>query len=162
MNMAQAPAIVAFAQARLDEDEADARGFRGVFPSPVVFENGDVALHAHREGSAVIVAYSNPREGDGDMQALSQWGRPAGLGWGSARVLAETEAKRLVLARHQPYDDYTFGARCKVCASWEGYSNGVAIMEPWPCLDVLAVIAPYADHPDFKPTWRIEETSGDR
>jgi len=76
--------------------------------------------------------------------------------WDPPRVFEHINAMRRVLARHVPYDDYTFGPRCRVCASGDAYSNGVAVMEPWPCPTVRELAAPYAGAPGFKAEWRIE------
>jgi len=68
--------------------------------------------------------------------------------WDPARALAEIAAKRRILERHANYDfpynpddgpgDYAWTPSCDECH------------EPWPCLDVRDVAAPYADRKGWK------------
>jgi len=72
------------------------------------------------------------------------------------RMLAEADAKRLVLAGHLPVESI-YGLTCKRCVSWqdaplaEGGETefGIAIPDPWPCLPVRGALASWADHPDY-------------
>jgi hypothetical protein len=67
--------------------------------------------------------------------------------WNPARVLAECEAKRLIVEAHHANDDYDAGGNRFVdgCAECEGV---------WPCLTLRLLALPYADHPDYDGAWR--------
>jgi hypothetical protein len=61
-----------------------------------------------------------------------------------ARILAEVDAKRRILAIHRRYVDEP-GQACLGCAGgieWEA------------CPIVLLLALPYVDHPDFREEWR--------
>lgn len=63
--------------------------------------------------------------------------------WYPARVLAECEAKRRIVALHEPGG----GAWCT--SACEGES-------PAGCDTLRALALPYAEHPDFDPAWKVE------
>jgi hypothetical protein len=63
-----------------------------------------------------------------------------------ARVLAECEAKRRIVAEHPDYGGY--GESCETCA------DSAEDLRPWPCETLLALAAVYADHPDYDEAWR--------
>lgn len=75
-----------------------------------------------------------------------------------ARVLAEVDAKRAIVERHAgtPYPGPDDEALDLPCSSHYGEWNPVA---PDRCPELLALVQPYADHPDFDPAWRTEPTS---
>jgi hypothetical protein len=64
-----------------------------------------------------------------------------------ARVLAECEAKRRIVETHPIYPD---GDQHDCPGPWPGYQD--APNEPCPTLRILAL--PYADHPDYRESWR--------
>ena len=128
--------LIAFVTARLDEDEAVARGAartddgHGGRWLPVHFGAGgfDARVDEH-------IARHDP-----------------------ARALREVAAGRAILAAHAP--DYTsrFGSpgppECVVCITerdaypeqWEGDS--------WPCLTLRQLAAIWSDHADYRPEWK--------
>ena len=57
-----------------------------------------------------------------------------------ARVLAEVEAKRTILDRHEP--GVSEPSECGRCN------------DPWPCDDVKALTQPYAGEPGWQEAWR--------
>lgn len=59
--------------AAIAETERDAQDGRGIFPSPVVHDDGDIALHVYPSGTAVFVRYTDPHGGYRDMAALRNW-----------------------------------------------------------------------------------------
>lgn len=61
-----------------------------------------------------------------------------------SRVLADLAAKRRILARH---------ARC---ANGEGCCSGRTVGREW-CDDMADLAAAYAEHPRFKPEWKIDD-----
>ena len=68
-----------------------------------------------------------------------------------ARVLAECESKRRIVALHRLWrvpesnDDWLGG--CKVC------TDGGPVAQGWPCDTLRALVLPYATHPDFREEW---------
>ncbi|TQN30599.1 hypothetical protein FHX37_0481 [Haloactinospora alba] len=67
---------------------------------------------------------------------------------GPARVLAEVEAKRRIVAQHAPVpvnfgDEYT----CTTCA------HSPTSKDPQPCGTLKLLAAVYADHPDYRKEW---------
>lgn len=64
-----------------------------------------------------------------------------------ARVLAETAAKRRILARH---------ARCGSGIGWCADGGHELDWSPAHCFELADLAAPYADHPDFDPAWKVE------
>jgi Family of unknown function (DUF6221) len=70
------------------------------------------------------------------------------------RPLREVEAKRAILAEHQPgeYDRYgRVEVACRVCVTGhEAYMDDDA-PDPWPCLTVRHLAGVYSDHPDYDP-----------
>ena len=142
--------LVEFLTARLDEDERDARANRGIFPSPGVDGDGCVWLHIRPGGNAVIARYAHPVEGYDDMAKLRNWA-DTNSGWTQARVLAEVDAKRRVLALHyaelveakSPDGDDREGLWCWECDG-----------EAFPCRTLRLLALPYAQHPDCDEAWR--------
>lgn len=64
-----------------------------------------------------------------------------------ARVVAEVDAKRRILAAH-PYQEY--GAEwCGRCTGQEGH-------ESWPCTTLRLLALPYAGRPGYRHEWRPE------
>ena len=68
----------------------------------------------------------------------------------AARVLAEVEAKRRIVERHQMVSTY-FGVfdatmvSCRICSTLE---------EDAPCVDLRLLALPYADHEHYRQEWR--------
>lgn len=64
----------------------------------------------------------------------------------SSRVLAECEAKRQIVALHQPHEEDV--SLCSLCGHIDEFPFD------WPC-DTLCLLAlPYADHADYDERWR--------
>jgi hypothetical protein len=126
--------LTEFIAARLDEDEAVARR-----------NTGNDGLADTEEGGP---GYPDYQTYDGDdinaaCDFLNQF-RPL-------RMLREIEAKRAILAEHQPYDCMEpNGQRCYRCASDRAYRSGAAIHEAWPCATLRALAAIWSDHPDYR------------
>lgn len=147
--------LIAFLNARIDEDEANARARCGIFPSPGVEDSGAVWLHIQYGGNAVVVHYAHPAEGYGDMAALKAWADTE-QGFTQDRACREVAAKRAIVKRHQPGEDpASFGPLegqlyCKAESSDEDlwYAN------PWPCSDVLVLAAIWNDHADYRDEWK--------
>ncbi len=72
-----------------------------------------------------------------------------------ARVLAECEAKGLIVELHSGTTDALWygvrmpddGMGCRTCGEVGEYAV------PWPCATVRALAAVYAEHPDYRNEW---------
>jgi hypothetical protein len=70
--------------------------------------------------------------------------------WSKARVLAECESKRRIVELHEEalierLDDEFPGDSCDALC---GVDN-----DDFPCATLRLLALPYADHPDYDPTW---------
>jgi hypothetical protein len=83
--------------------------------------------------------------------------------WSPARVLAECEAKRRIVAEHRAttFTDISLEIRnapvCLVCnAVFPAYDEDQppTLQAPWPCPTLRALASVYADHSDFREEWR--------
>jgi hypothetical protein len=72
---------------------------------------------------------------------------------GLARVLRGVAAKRAIVALHRPVENMRIPRTefCD-CQTYVLYVRGLK----WPCDTLKYLAAVYADHPDYKQTWRIE------
>jgi hypothetical protein len=124
-----------FLQARIDEDE-----------------------------KAAQTKFTSRRMIGGKMVEIPIPSRSGTWAWSPDRVLAECEAKRLIVALHTPYervycdhsDDYTMksaGTACEFC-DIEG-DGGEPEPEWYPCRHLRLLALPYADHPDYQEGWRL-------
>lgn len=87
-------------------------------------------------------------------------------GWSRKRRMAECEAKRRIIERHQStevLDHWEFGCTCGfrdhrksecVACGNTTYDEGELTRPFGPCPDIRLLALPYADHPDFDETWR--------
>ncbi|MFJ8146023.1 DUF6221 family protein [Streptomyces sp. NPDC096048] len=72
------------------------------------------------------------------------------MAWEPARVLREIDAKRQLLALHQPVEQRSTGSGggvatdCQVCSHFPAR---------YPCATVRLLALPYADRPGFRPEW---------
>lgn len=135
--------LVAFLRGRLDEDEHTARAASGNqwlsdagdSPADAWILNEDMHLAEVDPPTAEHIARHDP-----------------------ARVLAEVDAKRRIIAWHSTPHTLVDGfcvedtgprthqgeADCACC----GYPNG--------CLTVRLLVLPYSSHPDYRPEWAPE------
>jgi hypothetical protein len=123
---------------------------------------------------------------DEDEQAAGEWHRHDCPGhtehsWGyewhpeycdcgiPARVIAEVEAKRAILAHHRTstFTDVSLGIQgwtvCVICHfvmdepdDWDDTKDWPYpfVQYPFPCPTLRLLAQPYAGHPDFDPAWR--------
>jgi hypothetical protein len=128
--------LIAFLRARLDEDADLALA---ASPGPWHPDEEHDEVHAVDD---IVVAEGFALSGRQLRATVDHIARHD-----PARVLAEVEAKRHIIDWHrQPTQDEfedgtyrTMGCRC--------YGG-------WPCPTLRALAAPYADHPDYRDTWR--------
>lgn len=139
--------LTEFLLARIAEDEAAARSATqgqwvrygdgrfydytvGLTPAFVPWPQTGGNRSPGRDYSAEIVG--GVQEADGTHIAR----------WDPARVLAECEAKRLIVGLHWTNDPTGPAPICDLC-----------LYKP-PCETVLSLALPYADHPDYDESWR--------
>lgn len=101
--------LTTFLHARLNEDEETVQAFL-VLP---------IARYSHTGPLADIWNDQDYRE--------------SGISLSPTRMLAEIDAKRRILANHNPCDDWSLGE---------------------PCEDIHLLALPYATHPDYQNEWR--------
>jgi hypothetical protein len=87
-----------------------------------------------------------------DREARAQVPRTDWLGspFGE-RVLREVEAKRAILAEHQPEPWGEPHPELLRCPGHGDESSGY--WTTWPCIEVRAIAAVWRDHPGYDPTW---------
>lgn len=75
---------------------------------------------------------------------------PSGPG-SAARIVAECEAKRQLIALHSQTGD----GECSVCANGVDESEGdpFLIGEPWPCSTLRLLALAYAGEPGYRAEW---------
>ena len=148
--------LVAFLEARFADDERDARAAAAANPGAAatrwVAEQVDHRSSTGLRGKAWAVV---PERVKGVAIAISPSGvRPLCVTHigrhDPARVLAEAEAKRMIMEEHGiecPGEEFQ---HCRVC---HDYSRHDATRAPCRTLRLLAL--PYADHENYREEWRI-------
>lgn len=129
--MGPPPDIVAWLLARLDEDEVTARALNDARPGPWQMDTEP----AGAPGATAV------RDRNGQLVFLSRGGVPADyvIQWSPARILAEIAAKRTLLAGHT-----TCHTGAGPCGDWTG---------SYTCIIAPDLARPYADRPDWHPSW---------
>src|SRR5450755_4162939 len=135
--------MVAFLNARLDEDEAAAykaatadRRFGGR-PHWSALGHGIVTDSAIPDWAVVDLG---PCIDDGEVAEHIARHDPA-------RVLREVAFKRAILARHTPIKPVV-GLACAWCS--DDVDAGARWHQTWPCPDVRDLAAVYSGHPDYR------------
>lgn len=157
--------LVEFLTARLDEDEAAALAaalgrhkFAEWQASATQLEC--VFLAEPTTGAAYLVATAGGEDDEDQARAVHIARHDP------ARVFREVEAKRKLMAQHEPYllDQYRAKlypgvvAQCDGCSDMCHSETGLRCDEPdavWPCDTAKILALPYADHPDYRPEWRL-------
>lgn len=134
----EAVEITEFLLARIAEDEQAARAATaGPWEvRPYWFTSGD------RSWSAVPEVIDEDIDAH-DAEHIARWD--------PARVLAECETKRQVVGRAQLLDEQAASidpADVRLRASFEGQAVAWAVA-------VMMLALPYADHPDYRPEWKV-------
>jgi hypothetical protein len=140
-----------FLTARLDEDEAAAHAAAAADPAPWTVDATDGRGTQERDaehGFGLVVAADDVALWDCEGSALlcmtASTARHVGR-WDPARVLREVEAKRTLLAdladnvRYWASDDHTHAAAETALETAQRH-----------------LAAPYADHPDYDPAWKLD------
>ncbi|MGP4085473.1 DUF6221 family protein [Streptomyces sp. KR55] len=151
--------LVAFVRARLDEDEriahaaswADEANAWHAEPSPFGARDNGQRWFIEDAMDDGVVTHVDPAASDDEGVARHIARHDP------ARVLAEIDAKRRILAEHQPD---RFGD-CTTCAGPEdfdddadGHRTWSRSAKPFPCPTLRLLALPYADHPDYREEWR--------
>lgn len=155
--------ITEFLTARYDEDEADARAAVGT----AVFQR-QTGRWVHRNvelsdyTSLIVFAVAEGPEGARTQVAdlTAAWEGPERAvhitRHDPARVLADIAAKRAIVALHKPVEDRNWKSGVSHGYLWCGSCGSLDDSpEPYPCRTVLAMVQPYAEHPDFDEAWRV-------
>ena len=157
--------LVQFLHTRLDEDEQTARAVEdGSAPwdGQWVADGSD----ALRTRNGHVLAYGHRTTDGRDLPVPLRPGLVDHVArHDPARVLAEVDAKRQTVARHVPErrrltlvdaeggtTSFAFYV-CTACTPNRTIEHGQGIVE-WPCPDARVLALPYADHPDYRGTWR--------
>jgi hypothetical protein len=136
--MVEAMTITEFLTARLDEDEAGAMSTFSVYVRPA--DGGKGVLIDH-DTNPVLPGALRGIAMEGDWTELTYSHHPS-----PARVLAEVEAKRRIVAE---YANEQWVMEQGHRTEWT--EGGQAARET-----VLRLLAqPYADHPDYDEAWRV-------
>jgi hypothetical protein len=137
-----------FLAARLQEDEDTARAALDLMDEPwnAIPEGPEEENYSDefRVSSGVIIA-GRVEESKALHIALHD----------PARVLREVEAKRAILKRHHPSDEYE-SQLCTAC-QWDADCDAPRHDlddEDAPCPDLRHLAAVYSDHPDYDERWR--------
>lgn len=149
--------LVDFLRARLDEDEAAAKAATSgpwwynpgkQWLGPEAFEKYDLTKGEE------FVGYGGPHPFTGAVCATGPASHAQSMADAAhiarhdpARVLAEIEAKRMLLDLHAPGEmEYVDGDVCMAC--------DVRGEEPfYPCKTLRLLARPFRDHPDFDQAW---------
>lgn len=143
--------IVEFLRARLNEDEHRARNAtRGAWDTDHVRTRGEMAVLS--EWGSVVAAYAGSDNGcpahpepmdRGDAEHIARWN--------PARVMAEVEARRGLLARHD-----------RIGTRWVGHPRAdreerycMGCDEVWPCETVRLLALPYSQHLNYREEWAL-------
>ena len=133
--------LVAFLNARLDEDEQQARA---AISGQVDWENGwGESKTPGFPGVGIVPHVGRIHE---DVQAAHV------AKWNPARVLADVEAKRRILAEHA----VDAGLFCRTCfdpGTLDRYPDEFS-QRRFPCPTLRLLALPFASHPDYRDEWK--------
>ena len=138
--------LAGFLAARLDEDEDYAR---------IMTEVGERRAAAATPAdmadafSLVITLLDDPQA----QAVLEHWTTSGHLPPNDLkRVLREAEAKRKILAEHEPQPWGEPQPQLSRCPAHGDETTGWWTM--WPCVEIRALAAVWSDHPDYDEAWR--------
>ena len=144
--------LVEFLNARLAEDEEDARSNRGTYPSAAAWEDGRVALRVNEDSSAVTVRLGRPVERPRELIALKRWTLPVAGGWTDTRALREIEAKRRIIEEHPPLTHRSGWDSEEIICDRCRYDDGLDTYI-YPCRTLVLLAAIYSVHADYREEW---------
>ncbi|MGQ4513725.1 DUF6221 family protein [Streptomyces sp. DW26H14] len=133
--------LLAFLRARLDEDEATARA---ASDGPWTTWTGPIRTWMTKGNLLHTVMTWDHPTGHAPIMTESWMDSRHIAEWHPARVLAEVEAKRQLLAIHHPYAPEP-DQSCLGCAGGIMFAS---------CPVVRLLTLPHANHPDYRADWR--------
>lgn len=144
--------IVAFLNARLDEDE---RRYQRLVYSDTHWEMLTTSAHlgswtySRQHGISVAVNDAIVDAGLARMRTtLDNWQRDHAKQW-----LAEVAAKRRILERHSPV--LTYGSRACDGCGWDR-EDGYHVEDIEECPELRDMASVYFEHPDYEQSWSVE------
>jgi hypothetical protein len=148
----------AFGSARLDEDEAAAKGPPGwklEHWSAVRYKTSDSGRNWRVDAESRCIVDAVAAE---DAAHIARYD--------PSRALREVKARRAILAMHRPTQPhpefgFTYPAAARFCGYCGPGDNWQAEQEPdhypdalWPCGHVRILVAIWNDHPDYRQDWK--------
>lgn len=132
--------LTEFLLAQIAEDEADARAAAN---RVWLLEDNTITLYPGEDG-------------DGYMAWPTRADAYHAANWAPRRVLAECEAKRLIVDLHmQASWDIDGQQTCSRCVDPDGWTvTTLPDEERWPCYTLRFLALPFADHPDYDEAWK--------
>jgi hypothetical protein len=148
-----APTLVEWLRARLDEDEQVARAAATDGHEQWRLRNHEADYWMITDATGEVVVYDEGTPTDSEAEHITRHD--------PARVLAEVEAKRELIDEHAEYEwaetiesEPVGQGLCRKCADWDNVDYDGPPHEPYPC-DTLRLLAlPYADAPGYREEWR--------
>jgi uncharacterized protein DUF6221 len=139
--------LIAFLNARLDEDEAIAEAAGGSAPQGV-WAQVDPDRRPGRIDcdSGYVVTYDEGSPDDGQAAHIARHD--------PARALREVAAKRSILKRHVPVVAGYGPLEDQQCCAAESSDEDMWYAKSWPCSTVLALAAVWNDHPGYQDEWK--------
>ncbi|MET9728696.1 DUF6221 family protein [Streptomyces zaomyceticus] len=140
--------LIAFLRARLDEDDQTARAAGAELGPDWLYDAERGWVRAAREGDGIATGHQEFLDSEHGHHIARH---------DPARVLAEVDAKRQMVALHGPVILRAGGGAAhfdttRVCRSCEPPKQFPETA--WPCPTLRLVALPYADHPDYQDAWR--------
>jgi hypothetical protein len=162
----EAVTLTEFLLARITEDEAVAQqasktgrlpvpsrgteGYEAVVRSKWRVTPGAPGVKIEPENGWCI--YGPLSEGGDNDGGADEFTAPHIARWDPARVFAECEAKRRIVAAHPM--KYLDRWDCSVCDACANEFNDYWIVGGGPCPTLILLALPYADHPDYQESWK--------
>ncbi len=144
--------LVAFLRARLDEDERAAAEATQETTGRWTARETDWGGGAIVEDGCGALILPTARHSATQYQHIARHD--------PARVLAEVEAKRRVLARHridpEEAGDWLWRDACKGCGA-EGDCDDPVTQDINDCPELRDMAAVWSAHPDYRPEWESED-----
>lgn len=154
IQVAAMDGLIAFLNARLDEDEAAARSAARKHRPPWRAETWADGLKGSVNNSP---EGASPSAHDSGFVADTNSGAVAShiARYDPARALREVAAKRAILAEHGLANGGRDAGRCRVCTAITHTGMGHADARRFraPCPTLLFLAAVYSDHADYRQEW---------
>lgn len=142
--------LTEFLAARLDDESALASIISSGGYDPQTWHANDdaaatswIAIHAIERVTGSDYSEEDPTPVALVRNQRAEWAHMAY--WDPARVLADVEAKRSIIAEHpwRREPDWPSGRQCRQCGT------------EYPCTTVRLLALPYRDHPDYQQEWTL-------